>query len=236
MDAPPADRRDHRGPLPGLERGHDCWAQVVADYEQAVAPIRRDARRFRLPAADVDDAIQDALYQAWLKREEHDGTRPLVPWLRGFGRRAIRARLMARSLMDVSDGTGAASLVGRREPSPDECAELTEDRDRVRVLVARAPSRYRDVLLARYWAGMRLAEVADRLGGSTRAVEGRMERALGWIEHQWTRAENPRLWSEQPRENPGIRKGFSSAAWKRMNDGASHSWPPSRTASRQPRP
>lgn len=64
MDVPPAGPRDDRGPLPGLEPTHDCRTQVVADFERAVAPIRRNARQIGLPATEVDDAVQGVLCQA----------------------------------------------------------------------------------------------------------------------------------------------------------------------------
>lgn len=185
MGALPADRPDERGPLPGLEPGHDCWDQVVADLERAVAPIRSDARRFHLPAADVDDAVQDELCQAWQKRDEHDGSRPLIPWLRGFGWRAILARQMARSIIKDPSAPESASISGHHAPSPDKRVEARESGDRIRSLVAQAPSRYREVLLARYWEGMRDSVISQRLGVSPNAVRKRLGRALTWLEDAW---------------------------------------------------
>lgn len=221
MDAPRDAGRDEAGPEPtevepalGATEGdpeHDCWAQVVADLERAVVPIRRDARRLHLPAHDVDDAVQDAICQAWSKRDEHDRTRPLMPWLRGFGRRAVLARLMAPSLTEDPGAPEPASIAEHREPPPDECAEVQESRDRMRAMLAQAPSRHREVLLARYWGGMRDSVIAQRLGVSPNAVRKRLGRALTWLEDAW----RGRRWGV------GV-----SGAEKKIQDSAAQEAPP----------
>lgn len=110
MSAPPADRSSDRLLQPDLEPasisaepGHD-WLQIVVDFERAVGPTPRDARRLRLPLPKMGDAVQDTFHESWLERAKHDRDRPLIPWLRGFGRRAILAKLMARSLTESSYG------------------------------------------------------------------------------------------------------------------------------------
>lgn len=187
MGAPPADSHDDRGPLPGLEHDYDCWAHVFADLKRAVAPIRRDARRMRLPASEIDDAVQDALCQAWLKRDELDRTRPLIPWLRGFGRRAIAARLLARSFLD-DDGNNAQdpeAILDHRERRPEELVAAKETGEKLRALLRSASSRYREVLVARYWEGVPVSVIADRLGQSPKAVQMCLGRALAWLDEMW---------------------------------------------------
>lgn len=197
MDAPLDAGRDDAGAEPtraepgpvyaSAESEHNCWAQCMADIERAVALIRRDARRLHVPASDVDDAVQDGLYQAWLKRVEHDRTRPLVPWLRGFGRRVILARLLARSLDEDAepDVPEPADVPSQREQPPEATAEMKEIRERLRALLGQAPSRYREILLARYWEGLCISAVADRLGQSPKAVRRCLDRALVWLEAGW---------------------------------------------------
>lgn len=191
MSAPPDDRPDDRGPLPGLEPGHDCWAQVFADMERVAGPIRRDARRMHLPASEVDDAVQDAFCQAWAKRSEYDASRPLIPWLRGFGRKAIVARLLALSRDEGPERSERVGLACQRELLPDQSAEVRENSHRMRALIAQAPSKCQEVLQARYWEGLRILEVANRLGRSSKAVERCLSRALGWLEVGWRGARVP---------------------------------------------
>lgn len=179
-------------PAQGAE-GHDCWGQCIADLERAVALIRRDARRHHLPASDVDDVVQDALCQAWIKRAEYDRTRSLAPWLSGVGRRAILARLLTRSLTDAAtkNGEDPGALHERRERRSDESAEERETRERLRSLLGQAPSRYREVLIARYWEGLRVAAVAARLSQSPKAIRKCLDRALTWLEAEWHGTRSP---------------------------------------------
>lgn len=170
----------HQLPVP--ESPHDLWSVVCADLEGAIGPIRRDAIRFHLPPVEVDDAVQDALCQAWAKRESHDPSRPLIPWLRGYGCRAIRSRLMAMRMSDEYLDPVRVRLVDQRELLPDECSEIQEIRHRIARLVDLAPLGYRDLLRARYWEGLPISELAARLGLSNRAVEGRLRRGLVWLE------------------------------------------------------
>jgi RNA polymerase sigma-70 factor (ECF subfamily) len=156
------------------------------ELKRAVEPIRRAAWKQGLPPYEVDDVIQNALFKAWLKRNEYDGSRPFAPWLFGFGMRGIQARRSARSML----GKGKVGLadIATGELPPDRQAETQEDRLLIRALVANAPLSYRRVLQARYWSGMGSLEVATALGISSRAVEGRMARALQWLEDRWSRS------------------------------------------------
>lgn len=168
-------------PAPKVE-AHDCWAQVFADLERVAGPIRRDARRMHLPASEVDDAVQDAFCQALAKKGEYDPTRPLVPWLRGFGRKAIVARLLGRT---AQGGPAPGDLHDQRGLSPEEDIEAREMHARLQALVRSAPLRYREVLEARYWEGMQVATIAQKLRVPPNAVQKCLGRALAWIDEAW---------------------------------------------------
>lgn len=184
--APFAAAPDPALPAPVAD-GHRCWAQVFANPDRVAALIRRDARRMHLPASDLEDVVGDALCQALAKQDEYDPTRPLVPWLRGFGRRAIVARLKARS--GEYDGSTHAqdhgALHDRRELGPEEQAHANETGVNLHALLRSAPSRYREVLAARFWKGMRVAAVAEGFGVSEKTIERRLARALRWLEARW---------------------------------------------------
>ena len=180
----PAAPRSGLGPL---ER--DGWLQVLADLERAVAPIRRDARCLGLPEHELDDVVQEALCRAWQKRGHYDRTRPLVPWLRGFGRRASQARLRALRRARRTDGLEAALGLQQNEPTPDECVALRERRDGVRALLRKAPRGYLDVLLARFRDGQRISAIAEARCETERAIERRLARAVTWLERSWLRRE-----------------------------------------------
>jgi RNA polymerase sigma-70 factor (ECF subfamily) len=167
---------------------HNCWDEVLADLDRTTSSIRRDARRMNLPASDIDDVVGEVLCQAWAKRDQFDPSRPIVPWLRGVGRKAIVERLLGRSFENDRgvDALDPEAVQDWAEPRPEEQLAAKEARARLRALLRTAPARYREVLVARYWEGMRISEVAAWLGQPPKAVRRRLERALAWLEKGWS--------------------------------------------------
>lgn len=60
------------------------WAEIYREF----LPRVRSYVRGRVPAAWLDDTVQDTFARAYRSREHFDGTRPVWPWLATIARRA----------------------------------------------------------------------------------------------------------------------------------------------------
>ncbi len=149
---------------------------------EALAPalrviVRSTASRFRLPAADIEDIVQETLLAVHLKRQTWKETEPLTPWLRAIARNKMIDVLRRRGRggrIDVPIDRMAETLAA---PEPE--AQLSP-RETNRVLSA-INGRQRDVVRAIAVEGLTSAETAARLGVSEGAVRVALHRGLATI-------------------------------------------------------
>lgn len=172
---PPAD---DEGELVTLARAGDrraLEALVQANYGVLRALLLRSAC---VPAADLDDVIQETFLRAFaaLDRYEHRGH--LRTWLfrialnfaRDLRRRAGRAVTEA-GVLDLADlpdfGADPARVLAERL-----------DGERLGAAVARLPEGHREVLVLRFYGGQSLEEVARTMGCPVGTVKSRLHYAL----------------------------------------------------------
>jgi RNA polymerase sigma-70 factor (ECF subfamily) len=161
----------------------------------AVRSILRNER-------DVEDAVQQALLQAFVGLRTFDGAASFATWLSRIAlnealMRARRARREARPAWAVLDGVASPAA------PPDEAAASREALAQVRRGIARLPASHREVLRLRHVEGLPIAEVAARLGISEGAAKLRLHRArlvlrrtigegaAGQPERRWTGGDRP---------------------------------------------
>lgn len=148
-------------------------ADWIRDHLDAVY---RYARR-RLSAADADDVAAQA-FEA-LFRAEAAGRAPddAGAYLFGVARRRVAdvLRSRVRRPEPVALPEGWAGIAD--EVLPDEAVESEELRELVHVALGLLPEAERALMQARYRAGTSVAELAERLGVSAKAVEMRLRRA-----------------------------------------------------------
>ena len=145
--------------------------------------VRRHAGRARHAARsvlrnerDVEDAVQQALLQAFVGLRTFDGAASFATWLTRIAlnealMRARRARREARPGWAVLDGVASPAA------PPDEAAASREALAQVRRGIARLPASHREVLRLRHVEALPIAEVAARLGISEGAAKLRLHRA-----------------------------------------------------------
>ncbi|TAK00823.1 MAG: sigma-70 family RNA polymerase sigma factor [Chloroflexota bacterium] len=132
------------------------------------------------PAADADDAAQEAFVKAWIALPRFRVGAPFRPWLlrivanearnrrRSAGRReglAVRATI-DRPSDDAAPSPEAAALAGERRASLVGAVNRLRDEDR-------------EVIAARYFLELSEAETAEVLGIPRGTVKSRLSRALG---------------------------------------------------------
>lgn len=157
--------------------------------EEATGPVFS----FCLPRLGGDrsaceDVVQETLVRALRDLAAYDPERSggdIFGWLTGLARNEIRrARTEGRRAVSLDalwarvDGDLARAFDAiDTQPLPDEVLDRAETRALVHVAMSQLPSRYRDVLEAKYVAGRSVREMAAAIGDTEKAVESALGRA-----------------------------------------------------------
>lgn len=153
-----------------------AFARFEVLVRRHAARARHAARTVLRNERDVEDAVQQALLQAFVGLRTFDGAASFSTWLTRIAlnealMRARRARREARPAWTVLDGVASSAS------PPDEAAATREALARVRRGIARLPTRHREVLRLRHVDGLAIADVAARLGITVGAAKLRLHRA-----------------------------------------------------------
>lgn len=145
-------------------------------FDQRLAGARPALERYvrrRVPAADVDDVVNDVALVAWRRRDELGG-RELLPWLYGVAANVVRNRSRSeRRRFRLRE-----RLVGLRAAHvPDAADQLTADDGRVLGALARLSADDQELLRLVAWEQLPYADIAELLGCTPNAVALRARRA-----------------------------------------------------------
>lgn len=146
----------------------ETQAMTDALYRVSVSILRHDF--------DAQDAVQQALVNAWAARSKVDGTR-FRPWLMRIvinECRNVQRRRMRVSPSDLVE-RNAAPL-----PAPD--AALAD-------ALSRLPEKLRLPLVLKYAEGFTESEIAQALRLPATTVKGRLHRARNALKKEWTLGE-----------------------------------------------
>ena len=150
-------------------------ATLVRGWDWAALRSRslREAHRL-LPGADAEEAVQEALVRAWIRRHACRSPEAPLPWILEITRNESR-RLLARHARRQRSATDQAT---QWEPEVED-EELMSATTRVTVEQALAvlEDADRQVLRLRYRDDLTQADVARRLGVPEGTVKARLHRA-----------------------------------------------------------
>jgi RNA polymerase sigma-70 factor (ECF subfamily) len=162
------------------------------DYLRRMVAARLDRRL--APRVDASDIVQEALADAARRMDEYLRDRPIpfFAWLRQLaGERVIDAhrrhvqsqrRSVTRESQEADDGDGSTAALARmlvaNDTSPSNRLMRSERRDQILSALAALSDRDREVLVMRHLEQLGIGEIAEALGISAGAVEGRLLRAL----------------------------------------------------------
>lgn len=120
--------------------------------------------------AAAEDAVQDALSKLWRQAHRFDPARGSFGgwWRRMLMNSALDGRRRMRPAASLHD----AIKIADPAPGPTEAAEQAELAARVQAAAARLPARQRAALALFHGDGLTMAEIADALETSEKAVEG----------------------------------------------------------------
>ncbi len=132
-------------------------------------------------AATADDVMQDV----WIEANRGGGPVPEAEWeawLRGVARNLLRQhwrkaqRRAALPTANVEVAAQVASVLDQRE-LPDELLARQEVRDQILLALTTLPAADQEVIVRHHFRGEPQSRIAEELGCSARAVEGRLYRA-----------------------------------------------------------
>jgi RNA polymerase sigma-70 factor (ECF subfamily) len=163
-----------------LLRGDE--AAFAEFFEASFAPLFR----FALPrvggdADAAEDVVQTTLCRAVRKLGTWRGEAALLTWLTSICRREIATYFEKRKKVppmielteDIPEIRAALDSLGE----PESALRRKETARLVQAVLDRLPSRYGDALEWKYIEGLSVAEIAGRLGLTTKAAESMLTRA-----------------------------------------------------------
>ena len=141
------------------------------------------------PAADADDAAQEAFVKAWIALPRFRRGAPFRPWLLQIVANEARNR---RRSAGRREGLAIRATVDRPSddaaPSPEAAALEAERRATLVEAVNRLRDEDREIIGARYFLDLSEAEAADVLGIPRGTVKSRLSRALARLRAGMTEA------------------------------------------------
>ncbi|QMW23647.1 RNA polymerase sigma factor [Sandaracinobacteroides saxicola] len=139
------------------------------------APALTAATRILGNAAHAEDAVQDALVRLWREAGRFDRTRGAFPawWRRLLMNICLDSRRRLRPVSPLDDAADVADPA----PSPEHRAQAADSALRVQAAMATLPPRQRAALLLFHGEGCTMAEIADALDTTPKAIEGLLTRA-----------------------------------------------------------
>ena len=135
-------------------------------------------RSFARDDAVVDDLFQEVMLVAWRRLDECDLDRPFGPWLRGIASRLVLAHYRKQKMVPVVMHDAVLNVIDRHFENINSLAGDTWD-DKVvalRACIDQLPEKHKGVITGKYFDGLSVASLADRLGVTLEACKKRMQR------------------------------------------------------------
>lgn len=132
--------------------------------------IVRDAER-------ADDVTQDAVWRVYRNMRHYDKSRPFRPWALGITRNLARNHNRARGRYQHWMGRFVTQQA-KQSASLESFSEAQAQARDLHQAVSRLASGHQDVIYARYFLELSVAECAEMLGLSEGTVKSRSHRAL----------------------------------------------------------
>ncbi len=165
-------------PAPAKEQGSEWLEEALRRVQPRLVGL---FSRYRVPAQDAEDLLQEALLAMVAKQEV---IRCPDTWLIGTlrNRCLLYWRNRRRRLYDAVD-TAILDLVSASETSTQERRNTTSD---LRRLIAKLPPRCQSIFRLRYGLGCEALEVAARLGYRESSIRKVTLRCLSALSRQLT--------------------------------------------------
>ncbi len=173
-----------------------AFQELVNQYKDSVYAF---LRRFLNDRDLVDDVFQETFMQLYVSRDTFDLSKPLRPWL--FTIAANKAKDALRRRQRV-DSTNLGSMFDSDEHSVDDVLNTLDYNDhlpyddlikeetaaQVKRIIARMPTKLREILLLAYFQKFSYGEIAGMLGIPVGTVKSRLHTAVSRFSEDWNAA------------------------------------------------
>ena len=170
-----------------------AFQEIINQYKDGVYAF---LRRYLNDRDLVDDVFQETFLQLYVSRDTFDISKPLRPWL--FTIAANKAKDALRRRQRV-DSTNLSSLFDSDEHSIDDVLNTLDHDDHlpyddlireetaaaVKRVIARMPTRLREILILAYFHKFSYAEIGGILGIPVGTVKSRLHTAVGRFAEDW---------------------------------------------------
>lgn len=162
----------------------DAWRRFCAEFWAVLAGSVQ--LRFGCDAQKTDEIVQSTFVRCVRSMRTFDASRGrLVDWLKAIAANEARtylqfeSRTLAGKFGSDADQGPLAEIVDclDRQPLPEELLARRDTQTMVAVCLLELPSRQRQVLVMKYQEGLKVTEIAEKLGMSEKAVESLLSRA-----------------------------------------------------------
>ena len=156
----------------------EAFGELVSRHQRAMLAV---ARAYFASVADAEDAVQDALVQAFRSLDQlRDGGR-FSGWLLRITVNAclmtLRSRSDKLSLADFASTVAIRPRVGRPALTPSTRAGEAEQAERLRAAIGRLPEDQRVAVMLHYAEAMTYEQMAEYLDVPPTTIQGRLRRA-----------------------------------------------------------
>lgn len=160
----------------------EAAAELLQQHELAVWRV---CRHLLPPGEDVEAAVQETLLRGLSRLASFTGRGNFGGWLGTIAVNYCRDRLRRRRLVpfrslhgDGEEEGDLEAVLPAEESDPERVAMAREALARVRKEVARLPRRQQEVFALRFFAGLRLEEIAAALAVEVGSVKTHLHRAV----------------------------------------------------------
>jgi RNA polymerase sigma factor (sigma-70 family) len=153
----------------------DAFAVLVERYKDAVQNL---AYRMLGNMTEAEDVTQEVFVRAYTQLATYKSAHKFSTWLLSIASHLAidqlrRRRFLALPLEDVP----FLEWIADRGTGPEQSALQGEEQDEIQAYLQRLPSKYRAVILLRYWYDLSYEEIATALHLTPALVKARLHRA-----------------------------------------------------------
>jgi RNA polymerase sigma-70 factor (ECF subfamily) len=130
-----------------------------------------------LPDDQVEDLVQETLFQAWRDRDRFRTESMPLTWILAIAKHRVYDLRRRQDRAKAAEPVLRALAAIETDEIPEQVLSTEEMGQRVRSALDSMPPEYSDLLLLRYLAGRSVQAIADELGENKKATESRLHRA-----------------------------------------------------------
>jgi RNA polymerase sigma-70 factor (ECF subfamily) len=173
-------------------------ADFDAVYKEHFDFVWRTLRRYGVPEASIDDAIQDAFLVVHARLASFEGRSSVRTWMFGIARRVARDhRPSARAKADAQDADTLETLPDLASKSPLATLEAIERARLLESLLAGLAPNQREAFVLVELEQMTILEVARALGVNSNTISSRVRAARQELEQALNRMQAHSTWRQR---------------------------------------